>query len=78
MNITKKKCSLCKGEGRVLVTEHDTFSPTTKICPQCEGLGVPLHTIIEEQFEDSCIEDGTFIYPDDERSINFEEEDYDY
>lgn len=68
MNITKKKCTLCKGTGKL----------NDKECPQCEGLGVPLHTVLEEQFEDAAIEDGIYLYPDDERCINFEEEDYDY
>lgn len=78
-NITKMKCRRCSGTGRVLVTEHETFSPTTKRCPECEGFGVPLRSKLEEQFEDAAIEDGTIIYSDDEcRHIDFEENDYEY
>lgn len=74
----KRKCGLCKGEG-VIITQYSNIEPTTKICPECEGLGVPLRSKLEEQFEDAAIEDGSIIYSDDEcRHIDFEEEDYEY
>lgn len=77
-NITKRKCSLCNGDGTVII-QHQNLEPVTKTCPECEGLGIPLRSRLEEQFEDAAIEDGSIIYSDDEcRHIDFEEEDYEY
>lgn len=71
-----KKCSTCNGDGEILI-QHQLLEPSRQICPDCKGLGVPLRTILEEQFEESSMADGTIIYKGEDRYIDFEEEDYD-
>lgn len=78
VGITKRKCKVCCGTGQILYKNITLNTCYKKECPECEGLGVPLRTTIEEQFEDCMIEDGTYLYPDQERFVDFEEEDYEY
>lgn len=70
----RKKCPKCKGDGTVYI-QHQGIEPVLIDCPLCEGLGVPLRTSIEEQFDSACELDGNDLRGD-ERYINFEEEDY--
>lgn len=66
MNNTIKRCKACKGKGLL----------DGKDCPECEGTGVPLISPLEEQFNEAMELNGTRLHPDEDKFIEFEEDDY--
>jgi DnaJ-class molecular chaperone len=65
------KCKKCKGSGK-----YPPFKMDANFCPICEGTGVPLVTIVEEQYNEAAELDGTKSHPGDSNYIEFEEDDY--
>lgn len=57
------KCKVCKGKGVIRGNIE---------CPQCEGLGVPLVTEVEEQFDDASEFEGNKLHPDQDGYIDVE------
>lgn len=74
------KCKKCRGSGKIEVLYKNittnTLYNTTVICLDCEGTGVTLRTVIEEQFDDATELEGTKIHEDEIGFIEFEEDDY--
>ncbi len=67
-----KRCKKCKGTGIYPPFKMDSRTD----CPDCEGTGIQLRTIVEEQFDEAGQIDGTKLYEGDAGFIAFEEEDY--
>jgi len=66
------KCKRCKGTGIYPPFKMDSRTE----CSICEGSGIQLRTIIEEQFDEAAEADGTKLYEGDASYIEFEEDDY--
>lgn len=71
------RCKICKGTGLLVKNHLDKGGLITNdACQHCEGTGIVLHSIIEEQFDEAGEISGDKIYPDQPGFIGFEEEDY--
>lgn len=70
------KCKICKGTGNIIFNNITLNKIYNKECVACEGTGVMLRTVIEEQYDEAAELDGTKLHKDEATFIEFEEDDY--
>ncbi len=77
MSNYQKKCKRCKGSGKqISLKMSDKRLGDLLDCLACEGSGMMLHTLSEEDYDNAAEILGDKIFPDDPNYIDLEEEDY--